>query len=92
METNKNFKLIDGVFNSKEAKKIIISLINNKINYHNLEDFSNHIRFNNVLSNSQKRISELQSAQKMIEELVDLAEKNQWKLKIESSVEINIQK
>ncbi|MFM7017305.1 hypothetical protein [Flavobacterium sp.] len=92
METNKNFKLIDGVFNSKEAKKIIISLINNKINYHNLEDFSNHIRFNNVLSNSQKRISELQNAQKMIEELVDLAEKNQWKLKIESTVEINIQK
>lgn len=92
METNKNFKLIDGVFNSKEAKKIIISLINNKINYHNLEDFSNHIRFNNVMSNSQKRISELQSAQKMIEELVDLAEKNQWKLKIESTVEINIQK
>ena len=92
METNKNFKLIDGVFNSKEAKKIIISLINNKINYHNLEDFSNHIRFNNVLSNSQKRISELQSAQKMIEELVDLAEKKQWKLKIESTVEINIQK
>jgi hypothetical protein len=44
------------------------------------------------LSNSQKRISELQNAQKMIEELVDLAEKNQWKLKIESTVEINIQK
>jgi hypothetical protein len=92
METNKNFKLIDGVFNSKEAKKIIISLINNKINYHNLEDFSNHIRFNNDLSNSQKRISELQNAQKMIEELVDLAEKNQWKLKIESTVEITILK
>ncbi len=89
---DQNFKLIDGVFNPVEAKKIIISLINNKINYHNLEDFSNHIRFSNNLSHSQKRISELQDAKELVANLVALAEENGWQLKVNGTIEINIVK
>jgi len=90
MERKQNFKLIDGVFNPVEAKKIIISLINNKINYHNLEDFSNHVRFNNNLSHSQKRVNELQDAKEEIANLISLAEEKGWELKINSTIEINI--
>jgi hypothetical protein len=89
-EKKQNFKLIDGVFNPIEAKKIVISLINNKINYHDLEDFSNHIRFNNNLSHSQKRVNELQVAKEELSNLISLAEANGWELKINSTIEINI--
>lgn len=89
---DQKFKLIDGVFNPIEAKKIIISLINNKINYHNLEDFSNHIRFSNDLAHSQKRISELQNAKETMVNLMAIAEENGWQLKINGTIEINIVK
>jgi hypothetical protein len=90
MEKKQNFKLIDGVFDPVEAKKIIISLINNKINFHNLEDFSNHVRFNDNLSNSKKRITELQKNKEDVSSLIAFAEKNGWQLKINSTIEINI--
>lgn len=90
MEGTQNFKLIDGVFSPTEAKKLIISLINNKINYHNLEDFSNHVRFNDNLSHSQKRILELQETKDEISNLIAFAEKQGFQLKINSTIEINI--
>jgi hypothetical protein len=46
METNKFFKLIEGVLPQKKGN-VLTTLINSKIDYHNLEDFSSHIRFNN---------------------------------------------
>lgn len=90
MEENQNFKLIDGVFSPIEAKKMIISLINNKINYHNLEDFSNHVRFNDNLSHSQKRIIELQKTKDEVSNLIARAENEGFRLKINSTIEINI--
>lgn len=87
-----NFKLIDGVFEPADAKKMIVSLINNKINYHNLEDFSNHIRFNEDLVHSQKRVSELQEAKNNIAEIVEFAEQNKMKLELKSIIEINLLK
>jgi hypothetical protein len=45
MQNKSEHKLIDGIFEPDEAKNMLNSLINNKINFHNLEDFSNSIRF-----------------------------------------------
>lgn len=39
----KEFKLIDGQFSPDEAKNILMSLFNNKIDYHQLESFRNQI-------------------------------------------------
>jgi hypothetical protein len=49
MEQDQNFKLIDGIF-TEEAEKVLTTLLNYKIDYHNREDFSNHIRFNQSMS------------------------------------------
>lgn len=88
MKDRQDFKLIDGVFNPKEATKVLTSLINSKINYHNLEDFSNHIRFNNDVSQSKKRIAELIETKERILDLMEIAEANGIDLIINSTIEI----
>ena len=56
MENDFQFQLIDGEFTPAGAAKVLFPLINNKINYHSLESFSNEIRFEKDATNSKKRI------------------------------------
>ena len=58
MENGFQFQSIDGEFTPAGAAKVLFPLINNKINYHSLESFSNEIRFEKDATNSKKRISE----------------------------------
>ncbi|MBK9224611.1 MAG: hypothetical protein IPO23_08295 [Flavobacterium sp.] len=92
MDNQYRIKLIDSVFTPSEAGKVLISLINNKINYHNLEDFSNHIRFNNDLSHSKKRVQELNLAKDEIDRIVELAKNEGLNLSINSVIEIKLSK
>ena len=92
MDNQYNIKLIDSVFTPSEAEKVLLSLINNKINYHNLEDFSNHIRFNNTLSHSKKRVQELNEAKDEIDKIVELAKANGVNLTVNSFIEIKFSK
>ena len=70
MEKNQNFKLIDGIFTAEEAEKIITALLNYKIDYHNREDFSNHIRFNQSIEHSKNRIQELTTTKEEIKKMI----------------------
>lgn len=88
MEKDFQFQLIDGEFTPVGAAKVLFPLINNKINYHSLESFSNEIRFDKDVSNSKKRIAELQQVQLQIQELLEKAEENGLKLKITSKIKI----
>lgn len=88
MEKDFQFQLIDGEFTPVGAAKVLFPLINNKINYHSLESFSNEIRFDKDVSNSKKRIAELQQVQLQIQELLEEAEENGLKLKITSKIKI----
>lgn len=89
MKNEQVFKLIDGVFTPEEAGKVLTALINSKINYHNLEDFSNHIRFNNDISQSKKRVVELNEAKEKIKNLLEVAEVNGVNLVVNSTIEIS---
>ncbi|MFV7236048.1 hypothetical protein [Flavobacterium sp. ZB4R12] len=89
MKNEQVFKLIDGVFTPEEAGKVLAALINSKINYHNLEDFSNHIRFNNDISQSKKRVVELNEAKEKIKNLLEVAEANGVNLVLNSTIEIS---
>jgi hypothetical protein len=61
MKDLKQFKLIDGFFTAQDANTVLTALINYKVDYHNREDFSNHIRFNKDLDHSNKRVEQLES-------------------------------
>lgn len=83
MENQYEFELVNGKFKPEEAKTVINSLINSKINFHNLEDFSNSIRFNSDSSHSKIRVEQLNEIKLKINQL--LTEANSKNL----SVEIN---
>lgn len=90
MENNKEYKLIDGTFSAEEADNILSALFNYKIDYHNREDFSNHIRFNKDIEHSKKRVSELIETKEAIKKLLSDAKTNKLNLVISSTIAIKI--
>lgn len=92
MKTVEKYKLIDGTFSVEEAEKILTMLFNYKIDFHNREDFSNHVRFNKNIENSKKRILELTETKDAIKKsLADLKSEN-VKLSINSTLHVTIEK
>jgi len=90
MQNNQRLKLIDGTFAPSEAGKILFELISRKINYHQMELFSNKERFSSDFSNSVKRIEELKHTQNVLKKIIDHANEKQQKLQIDSFIEIKI--
>jgi hypothetical protein len=92
METPQNYKLIDGTFTAEEAEKVLIALFNYKIDYHNREDFSNHIRFNKDIEHSRKRIAELTTTKEKIKQLIANSKSDNFNLVINSTITICLEK
>lgn len=90
MKTEKGltFQLVEGEFAPLEAKKILLGLINSKINFHQLEHFSNEVRFNEKTSHSKQRVKTLTDASEQISALVATASNMQFK--IEGSIQITL--
>ena len=85
---DKNIKLIEGTFEPNEALRILTGVINSKISYHNLDSFSNQIRFENAISGSKKRINELEESLDDVKGIIEFALNNDIKLKISSDIKI----
>lgn len=88
-QLTKEFKLIEGQFSPDEAKNILMSLFNNKIDYHQLESFSNQIRLGNDISFSQNRINDLIQSVENIKEMVEEATAKGKRLKIDGIINIS---
>ena len=86
-----NFKLIDGIFTSEDADQVVTALINYKIDYHNREDFSNHIRFNQEMAHSKVRIQELIATKDEIKQVIASAKETNKKLVINSTLTIRLE-
>ena len=84
------YKLVNGKFSAEEAQKIIMLLINSKIDFHNLFSFSNHIRFNNDVNASKKRIEELTAAKDEMIELIKKGGQEGFNFRIKSSISIEL--
>ena len=88
MENNHSFTLIDGIFAPSEAGKVLSDLISRKINYHQLEMFSNEERFGKDISNSKKRIEALKVTKNELKTIIEYAVKNRYQLKVNGFIEI----
>ncbi len=86
-----NFKLIDGIFTSEDADQVVTALINYKIDYHNREDFSNHIRFNHEIAPSKVRIQELMATKEDIKQVIASAKGKNKKLVIKGTISIHFE-
>lgn len=90
MEKPFTFQLISGQFLPTDGTQILLSLINSKIKYHSLENFSSEIRFDNVNSNGKMRIEALQEASNVVTVLAAEAQKSGMRLQISSIVTITL--
>jgi len=85
-----NYKLIDGIFSASDATRILLEIINNKINYHQLQVFSIKERFNGDVSHSEKRIKELTKIGKSLRKSLSAAEKKGHRVEIHCPIEIKV--
>jgi hypothetical protein len=92
MKNNTEFKLIDGVFSLEDADRVLTTLINYKIDYHNREDFSNHIRFNKDIEHSKKRIQELTETKDQIKSIIKNSKLGDPKFIIKGNITIELEK
>lgn len=89
-EKDYQFKLVEGQYTSLEAQKILLGLINSKINFHQLENFSNEIRFNEKSTHSKIRIELLTNASENISDLIAYSLLNDMQFKIEGNIQISL--
>ena len=90
MENNVTIKLVEGSFLPSEAGKILFSLINSKINYHNLELFSAQERSDGNLEHSKQRIEYLKNASEKLSEFIKEAAQNQYHFEITGDIQIRM--
>jgi len=88
MENKHVLKLIDGIFMPSDAGNVLFDLISRKINYHQIELFSNEERFGNDLSNSISRIEQLNEIKNSLQEIIVYASEKGMSLKIDSLIHI----
>ena len=65
-------------------------MINSKINYHNLEQFSKEIRYNQIHLHSKRRKETLQEASEYIKELIKEADAKNMDLCINGVIHIEM--
>ncbi len=92
MKIKEPIKLIEGNFSPEDAKEVLLELINHKINFHSLKNFSSEERFGQAIEGSKKRIDYLKKAKEKIVKIIDTAKHTNSHLRLESSINIFVEK
>ena len=90
MKDKHSYKLIDGKFDPSEARSILFTLINSKINFHSMQSFGITVRTSGDTSFHDKRIKELAKTNVDMIKLMDYATKHKLCLKINGTIEIQL--
>lgn len=86
----KEFKLIDSTFTNEEAKQVLLSLVNYKIQFHSQKVFSNDERFGLDDTFSKSRIVELEEIRdNLLDYFKELGDK-ELTMKVDSVVNMTI--
>jgi anion-transporting ArsA/GET3 family ATPase len=88
METMKKINLMNGEFNSIEAREILLDMCNKNINFNKVQNFSSQIRFGEDDEKALNRINQLKETVSSITEILEEAKAHNKKLKIKSFIEI----
>ena len=84
METLKKINLINGEFNSFEAREILLDMCNKNINFNKVQNFSSQIRFGSDDEKALHRIDQLRESVAHISEIINEAKTLNKNLKIKS--------
>ena len=91
MKKTETIELIKGTFTPDEAREILLQLLNSKINFHNLKNWSSRERFGKPNADSEQRLIKLEESRKKVERLISTSINEKKSLIINSSIEINIE-
>ncbi len=81
-------KLIDGIFTADEAQEIILSLIQAKIHFHEINNFASLEQTGTPDAIAQYRISELQAERKKVLEFIRQANQKPCMVKVTSTISV----
>ncbi|WP_051604462.1 hypothetical protein [Flavobacterium sasangense] len=84
----KKINLMNGEFNSIEAREILLDMCNKNINFNKVQNFSSQIRFGEDDEKALNRINQLKESVSSITEILEEAKAHNKKLKIKSFIEI----
>lgn len=87
---NKSYRLINGSFSPDAARQVLLSLINHKINFQQLNNWSHRERFGEDNPAAIKRVEELGQTREDIAQLITEAAAAGMKLSINSNIEIEL--
>ncbi len=90
MNNSQKITFIEGTFNDDEAKEILINVFTQKINFHQMKNFSSQERFGKVDAAAAKRIIELKKGMEQAMGIIDEAKRNKQKLNISSEINITV--
>ncbi len=90
MEALNSLKLIQGEFTPENAREILLTLIDSKVQFHQLKSFSSEIKFGFKDQHSLDRITDLKQMKIEILKIIELADFQQKNLSIESVINIAI--
>ncbi len=85
----KQFELINGEFSPKDAKDILSHLFQEKINFHKVKNFNNHLRKGQGCEINVNRALELVQTKEEVLELLSHAEHEGKKLVISANISID---
>ena len=81
------FKLIEGVFSVSDAKEILLTLIEEKIKFHELKSFSDEVKLGKKSEDSLIKVADLRATKTKIIAFLS-QDKNRPNVSINSSIEI----
>ncbi|SMG12160.1 hypothetical protein SAMN05661096_00474 [Marivirga sericea] len=84
-----NLKLISGIFSTDEASTILLGLLKNKIDFHNMEIAHIKETGSGNLEKSEHRIKELKLLREEIRLIIEEAKHEKVDLAIESTINIH---
>jgi hypothetical protein len=90
MVHSKNTQLIDNVFHAEDAQELIMDLLNAKINFHKLKNFSANIRFGKDDLESKNRAEVLENERIELLDFFADAKADKKTIRIHSTIQFSI--
>ncbi|MEQ9462446.1 MAG: hypothetical protein RJQ10_02200 [Haliea sp.] len=86
----RNYTLISGEFFADEASQLLMTLIEDKINFHQRNNWSRRERFGEADAASGRRINELRQTKVDLASLIEQAAAAGMKLNISGTIEVTL--
>lgn len=84
------FKLVEGTYSPSDSAEVLLSLIADKIKFHNLQLLSLRDKESVQLEHAKRRIEELKASRKMITDVILRARDTNYQLKIDGVIKIEL--